>query len=410
MRILTRAIVEQTAAKIAAFGPGGSGKSLTLILIALALSKMHHKGAPIVIQDTEGRASDWLVPLCDLEGVELHRIKSRSFTDMRRALTEAEEIGACAFICDSYTHPWGELQKALKKRLNVKKLEFVHMQELQETWGEWVDQFLNSPLHVLLSGRLAYEWENDVDLETGKVGFHKAGTKIRSEKDAGYEPHLLIEMESTREMGEVRETKKNGKVKRTRTEKKAGGTFTHKLHVLKDRGRELNGKSFDFKDINNYKAGDWKPVYQALLPHFSKIRIGGQASAAIDTQRTSDALFSDRGDTAYANRVKRVRIVLEEIDGTLTKLWPGMDAKSKALKALAIETVFNTRSWTAVEALPLEILDQKLDVLTAAEERIVDGGEAAALTDAAALIATLTSCLQKVKAEAEHAEQTIGIL
>jgi hypothetical protein len=72
--------------------------------------------------------------------------------------------------------------------------------------------------------------------------------------------------------------------------------------------------------------------------------------------------------------------------------------------------VFNTRSWTAVEALPLEILDLKLDVLTAAEERIVDGGEAAALTDAAALIATLTSCLQKAKQDAEHAEQTIGIL
>lgn len=408
MSLLQKAVVEQSAAKVAAFGPGGSGKSLTLTLLAIALSKTFHKGAPIAMFETEG-ASDWLIDIYAAEGVDLLRVKSKAFKDMRQALREGQEAGCCGFIADSYSHPWAELQSSLKKKLNVNKLEFHHMQELQELWSEWVDQFLNSPLHCFFAGRLAFEWENDVDVETGKMGFHKAGTKMRAEKDAGYEPHLLLEMEAQRVMEEIRETKAGNRRKKTRVERKAGGHFLHRVHVLKDRARILNGRMFEFKDINNYQAGDWKTVYQALAPHFAKMHIGGATNHAVDSTRSSAALFDGRGDAAYARRVKRVQIVLEEIDGTLVKLWPEQTAKAKAMKALAIETTFNTRSWTAVEQLPLEILDLKLDALKLAEDRIQDG-EQGALTEAPALLALLGSCLQETKAAAEQAEQTVGIL
>lgn len=405
MTLLKEAVLEQSAAKVGIFGPGGSGKSLTATLIAIALSKTYHNGAPVVLQDTEG-ASDWLLPVYQAEGVKLFRVKSRAFVDMREALREAEAMGACAFIDDSYSHPWAELQESLKRRLKVSKLEFHHMQELQELWGEWVRQMLNSPLHCLLCGRLAYEWENDVDAETGKMGFHKAGTKMRAEKDAGYEPHLLIEMEAERVMDEIKEVKKGNRVvKTTRIAKKAGGHFIHNMHVLKDRAMDLNGLMFAFRDINHYKVGGWKPVYERLQPHFAKMNIGNGGNHAI-AERSSTALFNGQGDSAYQRRVKLVGVALEELEATIVKLWPGSDAKSKALKALVIEVLFKTRSWKAVESKPLEELTLGLAALRLFEEQALNGDKANALTDAVAASGLLTICHDKLQADAADAVES----
>lgn len=404
MALLKKATVEQSAAKIAGFGTGGSGKSLTLTLIAIALSKTYHHGAPVALFDTE-KASDWLLDIYAAEGVELLRVKSKSFLDMRTAHREAVDGGCCAFLADSYSHPWAELQSSLKSRLNVKKLEFHHMQELQELWQGWVDEFLNSPIHCLFAGRLAFEWENEVDVESGRMGFHKAGTKMRSEKDAGYEPHLLFEMEAHRVMEEIRETKpRSGRAKRTKVEKKAGGHFIHRMHVLKDRARVLNGRMFEFRDINDYKPGDWKHVFSALQPHFEKINISSGIHAPSDMHRSSAALFDQRGDSDYARRVKRVQIVIEEIEGSLTKMWPGQDAKSKQLKATAIETIFATRSWKAVESKSLEALEQGLHVLRLFEDQAIDGNSTA-LTDPAAASALLTMCKDQIASAQQAAEE-----
>lgn len=406
MSLLKEATVEQIAAKVGIFGPQGAGKSLTTALLLIALSKTYHNSAPVAVIDTE-LAWDWLIPIFKAEGVKLLRVNTRAFTDMRQGHREAVEAGACAFAVDSYGQPWAEVQESLKKKLNVRKLEFHHQQELQELWGGWVREFLSSPLHVFLSGRLAYEWENDVDEETGKLGFHKSGTKMRSEKDAGYEPHLLIEMEAIRVMDEVEKRKVGGKTKTTRRQKKAGGHFLHHLHVLKDRSQKLNGRMFEFKDINDYKVGGWEPVFKALQPHFAALNIGG-AQAAI-SERTSAALFDGRGDSAYALRVKRVQIALEEIQGTLVKLWPGQDATSKKLKQAAIEVLFKTRSWTAVESKSLEALELAMDVLRRAEEAIEDGRQTA-LTDATDLETLLKEAIEIETRALAVAEETVGLL
>lgn len=406
MTLLREATMDQAAAKIAIFGPQGAGKSLTSALLAIALSKTFHNSAPVSVMDTEP-AWDWLLPIFQVEGVKLLRHKGRAFTDMQTVHRESLDAGACAFVVDSYGHPWGEVQESLKKKLNVRKLEFHHQQQLQELWGAWVREFLASPLHILLAGRLAYEWENDVDDETGKIGFHKAGTKMRAEKDAGYEPHLLLEMEAVRIMEEIERRKVGTKVKTTRRQKKAGGSFIHRLHVLKDRARGLNGKMFEFKDINDYKAGGWKPVFDALKPHFAAMNIGG-AHAGI-TERTSANLFDGQGDSAFQRRARRVQITLEEIQGTLVKLWPGQDAKSKSLKQLAIETLFATRSWTAVEGKSLEALEAAMDTFKLFEERVEDG-QSDAVSDTAPMVALLQMCRDRIADEAKRAEETVDIL
>ena len=392
MALLKQATVEQAAAKLGIFGPQGSGKTTTSALIAIGLSKTYHGGAPVAFLDTEN-GSDYLVPIFEAEGVQLLVVKSRAFNDMKGALREAEEANCCAYLVDSYTHPWQELNEALKKRLNVTRLEFRHMDQLKSMWRVWTDQMLNSPAHIILSGRLGYVWDREED-ESGKKGeLVKLGTKMKSESEAGYEPSLLIEMEGIQSA--------EARAKKSRTKQ---GTIVHHAYVLKDRWRTLNGRTFTFKDLNAYKAGDYKPVFDAFRPHFDKLAIGKAEQRAVDPNRTSAAMFDGNGDSAYQQRARRVQIVLEEFEGTLVKLWPGQDAKSKALKALVIETIFSTRSWTAVTSKSLEALDEGLQLLRLFEQEVGRDPSSAALTEAPATVGLLEIIRAKVAEDARAAE------
>lgn len=395
--LLKKAVVEQAAAKVGIFAPQGAGKTTTAILIALGLSKTYHDSAPIAFMDTEN-GSDYVVPICEAEGVQLMNFKSRSFKDMRAGLSEAEQSGCCAFIVDSYTHPWKELVDTFKEKSHKKKLEFHHMDALKTLWQRWTDAMLNSPLHIILAGRLGYVWDRAEDEDDGTKGdLIKLGTKMKSESEAGYEPSLLIEMEGLQPDA--------ARAKKTRAKQ---GTIVHHAYVLKDRWRVLNGRTFTFKDMNEYKVGGYQAVFSAFRPHFDRLAIG-QTQKAVDGSRTSEALFDAQGDSAYQRRARGVQIVLEEIQGTLAKLWQGQDAKSKALKQLAIETVFRTRSWTAVEGQSLEKLEAAHDALKMFERK-VEGEHPQALTEPAECAALLFACLKHVADEATAAEQSVGVL
>ena len=102
---------EQARAKIGAFGSQGSGKTTTLALLAIGLSKTYHNGAPVAMQDTEN-GSDYLKPIFDAEGVKLMVRKSGAFSDMIPGLREAEKISCCVFLMDSITHTWREIADA----------------------------------------------------------------------------------------------------------------------------------------------------------------------------------------------------------------------------------------------------------------------------------------------------------
>lgn len=399
MGLLKKAQVEQAAAKVGLFGGQGSGKTTTSALIALGLSKTYHGGKPVAFMDTEN-GSDYLVPIFEMEGVELQVVKSRAFKDMKTMLREAEEAGCCAALVDSYTHPWQELNDSLKKQLGVSRLKFVHMDQLKTLWRSWTELMLNSPLHVIVSGRLGYVWDREED-ESGQKQdgeLIKLGTKMKSESEAGYEPSLLIEMEGVQ--------LEKARVKKTRAKQ---GSIHHHAYVLKDRWRTLNGRTFTWKDLNEYKPNGYKAIFDVFRPHFDKLAIGKVEQRAVDVSRSSAALFDSAGDTAYQQRQRRAQIALEELHGTLNKLWPGMDAKSKALRMLAQETLFNTRSWTAVEGSPIETLDARLDALKLFEER-VDDGQSDAITEAQACSALMKTCLEFVAAEQQRANETVGIL
>lgn len=375
-------MIEQAAAKVGIYGAQGSGKTTTGALCCIGLSKTYHQNAPVAFLDTEN-GSDYLIPIFEAEGVPLLVVKSRAFKDMRQALTEAEAAGCCAYLVDSYTHPWQELCDSFKAKSRRNKLEFHHMDQLKGLWRQWTDQFLNSKLHIILNGRLGYEWGKDEEGELVKLG-----SKMKSESEAGYEPSLLIEMEGLRPANITKAQKQRGAI-------------VHLAHVIKDRWRSLNGKTFEFKDINSYKAGDYARVFEPFMPHWSQLALSNGVQRAVDQSRSSEAMFDGDGQTATKLRMTQVEIALETIQNTLVMLWPGQDQQSKQIKLAAFEVVFNERSWKAIERKPLEVLQSGLALLRDVETRIKGGAPVASPDDLAALVSEITTPAQAETVEEE---------
>lgn len=374
-----------SAGKVGLFGPGGSGKTLTAFLIAIGVSKELHGGAGITFVDPEGVA-EFVRPVCEAEGVPLTVVSSHTFLDMRDALPAAEQAGSCAFVVDHYDGIFRELTEAQKIALNLqgRRLPYQHREELVRIWDAWVRSFRASPLACIFSGRLAWEWGDDED-EAGEAVKVKLGTKMRGESDAGYEPNLLIELEAIQD-----------KAARDRSTRSKQGSIRHHAYVLKDRRMVLNGRRFDWKDLNAYKAGDYQRVWKNLGPHFTAGQPGilrGESAP-----RSSVNLFAaPTSESRFADATRRRTIAIEEIQGALNTLWPGRTDTEKRLRSIVTEALFRTRSWTAIGGLAPEVLES-------AWRKIQSFEEAASQIDTsneAQVIDLVTSCIELERAAVE---------
>jgi len=373
---------EQAAAKVGTFGGPGSGKSTTAALLAIGLSKTYHNSAPVAMHDTEN-GGDYLAPIFQVEGIPLLMRKSRAFVEMVGVLEEAERAGCCALIVDSITLIRNELLESYSRRLKIHRLDFHHWRDIKSEWRGWVDRYLNSPLHCLLVGRAGYEYESQGNAEgnspaarlwapggsasgrpdgqrrAGKrspppwrgTGWSTGATKLRAGVEFGYESSLLIEMEAARAelLFSGRPSNPLGA---------SSGASLHYAHVLKDRARSLQGKTFLFRECRSYKVGDWRKVFDKFRPHFSFLNVGGVQRAL--ELATSAGLFEENGGEG-SRRAQAKKIALEEIGNLLgVVLWPGQDVESKRIRLAVLERLWGVRAWAAVEAMPLDEIERGL--------------------------------------------------
>lgn len=366
--------------RVGLFGPPSSGKTLTSLLIALGISKELNGGAGIALVDSEG-IEEFVEPICKAEQVPLFVAPAHTFVEMCEALTEAEQAGLCAFVVDHYDGMFRELTEGQKAKLNLqgRKLPYQHREELVRLWDAWVRQFRASPCHCVFNGRLAWDWGDDED-ESGENIKVKLGTKMRGESDAGYEPNLLIELEAIQDL-----TKRH---KKTRSK---AGTITHFAHVLKDRRMILNGRSFSWKDLNGYEAGGYKAVWTALAPHFAGSS-GSRDTRAVSVGRSSAELFEPvRGESAFAERERRVAIAIEEIQGALNTIWPSVNGtEDKRLKNIVLESLFKTKSWTKIATFAPEVLESAWKVMQSFESDLASSQISP--KDEPQIIALIASC------------------
>lgn len=324
--------------KMAMYGDTGSGKTLTSSLIAIGLAKhlrsLKMELPPVFFVDTE-TGSDWMEPVFKKAGVDLYTVKTRAFVDLKQAVQEADASNAI-LIVDSISHFWEELMQSFlsskKQRVGQHaRLEIQDWNVIKPNWAEFTKLFLNSNAHIIVCGREASIYETVEDESSGKKQMIASGTRMAAEKGLGYEASLLVQMAS------VQQQNKRAKEKR----------IVRRANIQKDRGRLLDGRSFD------------NPTFENFLPHISQIKLGGKHEG-IPAGRNSTALFphNDRLD-----RTNQRKVVLDEIMQLLVIHFAGQTAEEKRTKAKLLRKHFKA-AWAEIETLmSLEDLRQGYDTL-----------------------------------------------
>ena len=342
MNLLKPAEITLAYFKCGIFGFQGSGKTYTAALIAKGICEIT-KNKNVAFFDTE-TGSDFLVPYFKKAKIQVFQVKRRDFTSLLETIKECEESKVNVLIIDSITHVWRDLCDAYDKKLNRKgRLQFQDWATLKGEWKIYTDAFVNSPLHCIVCGRAGYEYDYDYN-EDGSKDLIKTGTKMKAEGEFGFEPSLVVEMERISKNRDEVEKIKDNRAKKQAFQPKIGSQWIHRAHILKDRSDTLNGQSFDY------------PTFEDFKPHFDFLNIGGE-HLGVETDKTSEDRFDIEGRPDWKKQQIQKEIALEEIQATMTNLWPSTKADDKKNKADFLEAVFGTRSWTAVTERPLVQLE-----------------------------------------------------
>ena len=309
--------------KAAFEGEPGTGKSWTAALVAIGLHKKLASKKPIVLIDTE-KASKFLVPLFEENGIEVMVRETHSLADLVRAMKICSDGYSDIVVIDSITHLWMDFQEAYKRKLNRQTFQIQDWMLINAGWNNnFSIPIVQSPLHIIATGRVSDRMEQEVD-EDGRKEFTKTGVKMQAQKNSAYEFDVLVLME------------RHELIQRQKRE------VWRQATVLKGRGNLLDGKVF-----RNPTYEDFAPAVDAVI----KDPITARFSHA--GQDAGDLIKTEQDKRQWIQEKKRW---LEEIEGYLVSVWPSTSAAEKKNKTDALEHAFNTRSWSAIEMMSPELL------------------------------------------------------
>lgn len=317
-----------------------SGKTYTSVLLACGVRAAMKSKLPIGFFDTEGGSGYVEQTIVKLTGKKAVGLKSRSFDDLLTVTRECETNGASVLIVDSITHVWRELCSAYMKRLNEllaskgkqpkNRMDIQDIMKVKDQWSVWPDLYLNSKLHIIICGRAGFEW-NMVEDDDGKKQLTKTGVKMKVESEFGFEPSLLVEMERVQDI-------------------EGGERMVHRATVLGDRFNVIDAQTCD------------NPTFDFFKPHVAML---GGVHVPIDTEVKSQPDVDVDGNAEWQREKRERAILCEEIQGELTRAYPGMTADAKTAKADLVFGAFKTRSWTKVETLDAQTLRSGLETIKA---------------------------------------------
>lgn len=318
------------------FGPQGSGKTYTSIGLALGLLKHFESSAPLYAIDSEKGMVWHRARVLKATGKELQLIESGAYTDLCAGAREAIKARG-VLVVDSITTYWRELQRGYLASVNAQRkrngwrlkerMDVGDIGKVKELWSEWVDLFINAPIHVIVCGREGIKWTWEEHEETGKKEMIADGIKMKTETEFGHEPDLLVNM---------------------RLEQEAKRTDVI-ARVLKDRSERLHGKEF----VN--------PTFASFLPFVETLTPAAHTTVDLSVKTHVDV--DVRGDV---REMSERAILAEKIEHEMTVRWPGQSAEAKKLKAHALERHFGTGSWKEVtDRMPLDRVRAGLDALAA---------------------------------------------
>lgn len=327
----------QAFLKAGFMGLAGAGKTHTAANLAIGLIEylrgrgIDYADRPAYFLDTE-TGSDYVKPLFDKHGIKMMQAKTRAFADLVPAVQEAEKNGSLLLI-DSITHFWTEFTESYARKRNRRRgLEFQDWAYLKSEWRRFTDVYVNSSLHILMCGRMGYEYDFFQNEENGKKELEKTGVKMKAETETGYEPSILVLMERQMEFESKRQIRK--------------------AYILKERFDVIDGAEFT------------NPTFDDFLPHIELLNLGGE-QLGVDTSRNSEGIIPEvGGSNDWKYREEQRQIYLEKVQNLMTE--HGISGRSDAGKQRVIELLkkhFHTSSWREVESFDLNTIKAGFDTL-----------------------------------------------
>lgn len=298
--------------KAALEGFAGDGKTYTAVQMAIGIHKLIESKKPIAFFDTEKalKALTWLIEEQGIEAVISD--EERSLESLNQAIKWCEEGNADILVIDSITHVWEEFLRAYMKHKNRTRLEFQDWGVLKPGWKEkFSTPYVQAKVHIIFTGRAGYEYENEINEDTGKREIFKSGIKMKAETETAFEPDLLILMQKVQNL--IGDQK----------------TVHREATIVKDRTTKIDGKTF-----KNPTFDDFYPAVKILLDGTLREIHGSQIP---DTFEEFDNKYSEIG--------KKREALIAEIEGCFSLMGLGPQSKEdKQVKAWTLSQVFGVNS------------------------------------------------------------------
>lgn len=319
--------------KCAAQGMAGTGKTFTTALITIGLHKRIGSDKPVVYFDTE-KSAKFLGPVYSKAGIEVLVKQSRTLPDLVATMKQCSDGVADILVIDSITHVYELFLSDYQRNKHHNKgfLEFQDWATLKPLWKrEFSDRLVNSPIHILFTGREGFTYDQQVDENTGKREIVKSGVRMKAEGETAYEPDLLLRFERFEELlGNDKE-------------------IYRECTVVKDRSDQLDGKVF-----RDPSYEDFAPVVEFLLTN--------PAPDGDNETRPNDDLLAREEDNSEERREAKAQ--RERIDNMLDTVAAGTSGDAKTLRlALKEYAFYGETSDTAIHRMSLDQLNEAHDRL-----------------------------------------------
>jgi hypothetical protein len=197
MSAFTKPTPLKAALKMGLYGPAGSGKTFTALLLAEGLARQ--AGKRVAFVDTEQGTSFYAQPVPQRavhpEAFDFDILHSRSITEVLAALHGLDRAVHGVVVVDSISHLWDSCKNAFAGRTTKAGTIPMHAwAAIKRPYRELLNLLLALPVHVLICGRQGIDYgEDEPSGELKHLGY-----RMRAEGETAYEPDVLLRLESVR--------------------------------------------------------------------------------------------------------------------------------------------------------------------------------------------------------------------
>lgn len=335
---LKKATCEKAAIKMAVYGPAGSGKTLTALIIAEAIAAATKKRIAFI--DTENGTDFYAEEVRERtihpKPFDFDRERTRSIAVVNKTLNDLKASEHSVVVIDSVTHLWEAAIAAYSGRRGADgQLPMHAWGAIKKPWKQMIEWMLNSPQHVIICGRLGNKFTEDDD---GKV--HSAGVKLKAEGETGYEPDFLLQLQP---------------------EQFKSGATAYYAYGEKDRTGVLRGRKLCLWDGDNTDPNTVRDIIVRPL-----MRLLGNTHAKVETQDETAARDQEEIEKADAEKTSKSAALLERFKARLV-----LAEDEAAVKSIGAEIKSASPTMTSADTKVLRAAYKNAQQRAKGETRVV---------------------------------------